>query len=78
MPGIIRFLGYVPFETGESLPERLKSYRQIHGLSSNKLAHILSLDEGTLWRWETGRRRPAEKYVKGIQALLATARPRDQ
>jgi DNA-binding transcriptional regulator YiaG len=72
LPGIIKFLGYVPFAIGESLPERLIGYRKIHGLSRKKLARILGVDEGTLWRWETEQRRPAKKYVDRIEALLAT------
>ena len=32
-PGLIRFLGYVPFAVGETLPERLRAGRLIRGLS---------------------------------------------
>lgn len=53
-PKIIRFLGYVPFSVGDSLPEPLKAYRKFRGLSRKKLARILGVDEGTLWRWENG------------------------
>jgi DNA-binding transcriptional regulator YiaG len=71
LPGIIQFLGYVPFELGHTLPEQLMGYRKIRGLSRKKLARILGVDEGTLWRWETGRRRPQGEYARRVRALLA-------
>ena len=66
MPGIIEFLGYVPFAIGESVPEQLIGYRKIHGLSRKRLARILGVDEGTLWRWETGQRRPQGEYARQV------------
>ncbi len=71
IPEIIRFLGYVPFSAGDSLPERLKAYRKIRGLSRKKLAHILDVDEGIVLRWETGQRRPPGEYARRVRALLA-------
>jgi transcriptional regulator with XRE-family HTH domain len=71
LPGIIKFLGYVPFAIGESVPERLIGYRKIRGLSRKKLARILGVDEGTLRRWETGQRRPHGEYARRVRALLA-------
>jgi transcriptional regulator with XRE-family HTH domain len=70
LPGIIKFLGYVPFAIGESLPEQLIGYRKIRGLSRKKLARILGVDEGTLLRWETGQRRPQGEYARRVRALL--------
>ena len=71
MPAIIRFLGYVPFSVGDSLPERLKAYRRIRGLSRKRLAQILDVDEGTLWRWETGQRKPRGEHARRVRALFA-------
>jgi transcriptional regulator with XRE-family HTH domain len=48
VPAVIRFLGYAPFPLGESLPERLRAYRKIHGLSRTRLARVLGVDESTL------------------------------
>jgi hypothetical protein len=50
MPGIVSFLGCVPFLLGESLPDRLRAYRKTRGLPRKQLAWILGVDEGTLWR----------------------------
>jgi transcriptional regulator with XRE-family HTH domain len=71
IPAIIRFLGYVPFSVGDSLPDRLKAYRRIRGLSRKSLARMLGVDEGTLWRWETGRRRPQGEHARRVRELLA-------
>jgi transcriptional regulator with XRE-family HTH domain len=71
MPRIIQLLGYVPFPIGESLPERLKAHRKIRGLSRKRLARILGVDEGTLWRWERGERRPQGENARRVRALLA-------
>jgi len=33
MPAIIRFLGYIPFGLNPSLPERIRAWRRLQGLS---------------------------------------------
>jgi transcriptional regulator with XRE-family HTH domain len=71
VPEIIRFLGYVPFSVGDSLPERLRAYRRVHGISRKKLAAMLGADEGTVSRWEMGRRRPQGEHARQVRALLA-------
>ncbi len=71
MPAIIRFLGYIPFEFGGTLPERLIGYRKTRGLSRKKLARILGVDEGTLWLWENGQRQPHGEYARRVRVLLA-------
>jgi transcriptional regulator with XRE-family HTH domain len=70
IPAIIRFLGYLPFAAGDSLPERLRAYRRVHGISRKKLAGMLNVDEGTLWRWETEQRQPKGEYARRVRALL--------
>jgi transcriptional regulator with XRE-family HTH domain len=71
IPEIIRFLGYLPFAVGDSLPERLRSYRRVHGISRKKLARMLKVDEATPWRWETARRTPEGDYARRVRALFA-------
>lgn len=51
------------------MPERLRSYRRVHGISREKLAGMLRVDEGTLWRWETGQRQPKCEYACRIRVL---------
>jgi transcriptional regulator with XRE-family HTH domain len=77
VPGIIRFLGYVPFSGGDTLPERLVAYRRIHGLSQKRLAAQLGVDPSTLARWENGTGYPNEtnrRRIAGISGSRA-ARP---
>lgn len=69
-PGLIRFLGYVPFCTDGNLPKRLKAYRQVHALSQKRLAQSLGVDPSTVWHWEQGRSRPRAVRAARIAALL--------
>ena len=64
MLGIIRFVSYAPFELGESLPERLRFYRMIHGISREKLAGMLGVDEGYLLALGDGAA-PTGQEVRG-------------
>ena len=71
VPGIVRFLGYVPFPTDGLLPQRLRAYRQVFGLSQRALANRLGVDESTVWHWEQGTSRPNKERAERINALLA-------
>jgi transcriptional regulator with XRE-family HTH domain len=62
VPGIIQFLGYVPYAPAKSLPEKLRTRRRRLGLSQKKLAHLLGVDESNLRGWESGRRLPSERF----------------
>jgi len=63
IPAIIRFLGYFPLQTPESLPEKLILARRTRGLSRKRMAKTLGINESTLARWETGRGRPTRKSL---------------
>ena len=52
IPAIIGFLGYIPFEIGDSLSEKLRAYRKIRGLSRKRASLEIGVDEGTWWKWE--------------------------
>ncbi|MGH2760451.1 MAG: helix-turn-helix domain-containing protein [Actinomycetota bacterium] len=43
------------------------------GLSLSELARAVGVDRGTIWRWETGRRRPrgraAERFLTALEEL---------
>ncbi len=70
VPGIIRFLGYAPFPTGETLPEQLRLYRRTQGLSQKELAGRLGVDESTVARWEKGRVQPNKASSQAVGSLL--------
>jgi hypothetical protein len=58
LPGIIVFLGYCPYTPGRPLGERLRVARQARGLSRGRLAALVGVDEGTLWKYPFGERSP--------------------
>jgi transcriptional regulator with XRE-family HTH domain len=70
VPGIVRFLGYVPFPPSQGLSERLKGYRRVQGLSQRDMAQRLGVEESTVARWERGRSRPAERLRKHMRDLV--------
>ncbi len=57
-PHIIEFLGFVPFEVGETLGERILEWRTIQGMPRSELASVLEVDPSTVWRWEAGETEP--------------------
>ena len=74
LPAILAFLGHNPLPEPKSLAEKLISYRQRLGLRRRKLAELLSVDEGTLARWERFERVPKGRYLKTIESLLEGVR----
>ncbi len=72
-PKIIEFLGYAPFDTSTlSVGERIVVYRKLHGLSQKKLAHQLGIDPCTLSKWERGKRRPSERFLKDLTMFFSS------
>ena len=72
MPGVLMLLGPDPSATQKSLPgERLRSARQLLGLSQAGLAAKLGVDRGTVGDWERGVRLPAEERLAAVEALLS-------
>lgn len=70
MPGIIRFLEYVPFSADGALAEQLKAYRRVHGLSQKRLAATIGVDPSTVWHWEQGAGQPRAPLCKRVEAIL--------
>jgi transcriptional regulator with XRE-family HTH domain len=67
MPGILRFLGYTPFEKdAASLAENIKAYRRAFGLSQKALAKQLKIDPTTLARWEKEKGRPSKEFLQTL------------
>jgi transcriptional regulator with XRE-family HTH domain len=72
VPRLVEFLGYVPFESGETLPQRIRAYRFFHGLSQTQLAELIKVDPSTVWRWEAGNN-PAPTLVPRLEKLLCSS-----
>ncbi|MEW6162172.1 MAG: hypothetical protein AB1606_02465 [Nitrospirota bacterium] len=63
MPKIIEFLGYVPFECPEDPVGRLRYFKQVNGLSYERLGELMGRDPEQLMDWLSGIVRPCEKNV---------------
>lgn len=72
IPGIIEFLGYMPYEsTSEmSFGEKIVTCRKIKGISQKELARQLGFDPGTVAHWESNSRKPAGPYLEALNAFL--------
>ena len=71
IPKIIEFLGKNPFEAkSDNLGDKLRSYRQLKGLSQKKFAEQLGVDQTTLAGWEKSEYQPTEKMLDKIKSVL--------
>jgi transcriptional regulator with XRE-family HTH domain len=70
LPGIIRFLGYDPRLDPKTIGQALRYYRHGQGLSQQELAIRLTVDPGTLARWEREERIPTGEFLKRVKASL--------
>jgi transcriptional regulator with XRE-family HTH domain len=68
--GIIDFLGYVPFEIGETLPEKLSAYRAIKGLTQEAVSAEMEIDKMTWRQWKAGARDLGMHAVEPSHPLL--------
>lgn len=54
------------------ISDRVKTLRDLRGLSQGDLAQMIGVDVNTIWRWENGRSSPARSIQKLAQALDTT------
>ncbi len=64
IPKIIEFLGYVHFDRGETVGERIRIYRKTLGLSHYEFARRLGVAPCTIIGWENDRVKNVEKKIK--------------
>jgi len=70
-PRIVQFLGYNPFEYGsETLGQKIKTYRNLNGLSHKQMGKLLSVNASTIGAWESGKSKPKNAAHKKLKALL--------
>jgi DNA-binding XRE family transcriptional regulator len=69
-PAIFSFLGYDPFPSPTSLPERIASHRRRLGLSLREAARKIGVDQGTFLRWERGEWKPRMSQ-NAVETFLA-------
>ena len=73
LPKIITFLGYTPppFDImTDNIVERMKVHRLTHGLSQEKFAKLIGVDETTVAKWERGEHKPIKKLVKKLSTIF--------
>jgi transcriptional regulator with XRE-family HTH domain len=70
IPKIIEFLGYVPFECPDDLVGKLGYFKQIKGLSYERLGEIMGRDPEQLSDWLSVRNRPCKRNRAAIEAFL--------
>ncbi len=71
IPTIIKFIGYVPFDTSiVSTGEKIILYRKLHGLSQKMLACQLGIDPSTLRKWERNKRKPSDKFFRRFKYIV--------
>ena len=73
MPAIIRFLSYNPLSPAHNWPDGLVQCRTILGISQEKAAQRIGVDQCTLARWERGEREPAGAFAARALRFLAVA-----
>ena len=69
MPAIIQFLGYDPLPVPKGWGEQLVRHRTTLGMTQKEAARGLGVDQGTLAKWEQGKREPQGAFLV-IQQLM--------
>lgn len=72
LPKIIDFLGYTPKDlfTTNTFGEKIRVYRQIHGLTQKQMANKIGIDEGTIRYLEKEKHKPRKKLITKITAYI--------
>ncbi|MEW8551324.1 MAG: helix-turn-helix transcriptional regulator [Candidatus Thiodiazotropha endolucinida] len=68
-PAIMNFLGYCPYQRGDTLGRKMMLHRTHQGLTQRQLAQQIKVDPGSVSRWETEVRCP----IKGGMLKLLGA-----
>lgn len=70
IPKIIEFPGRDPFEKeADNFGCKIREYRRVHGLSQEKPAALLGINQTTLAGWERGKRQPWKKQLDKLAAV---------
>jgi len=74
-PAIIQFLGYEPWSTPVTLPERLRAERRRRGISMEAAAELMGLAHSALANWESGAAHPNAHNRVRVRAFLTAPLP---
>jgi len=70
IPRVISFLGYNPILQPEDFLERLSWYKQVNGLSLERLGMEMGRDPEQLADWLSRRHKPCRKNLDEIEGFL--------
>jgi len=70
IPRVIEFLGYNPISQPEDLLERLSWYKQVNGLSLERLGVEMGRDSEQLADWLSGRHYPCRRNREEVEGFL--------
>ena len=66
IPQIIEFIGYCPYDPAADPIDRVEAIRRAFGLTQEKLAQILEVDESSLASWVRREHQPIDRSRKVI------------
>ena len=69
-PRILGFLGYSPVDAGEALPDRLRAYRRVNGLTQEQFARLVGACESTIRGWESGDHLPHSNFLQIVIKII--------
>jgi DNA-binding XRE family transcriptional regulator len=70
-PKIIQFLGYIPFDVDIStFGGKIKLYRYCKGLTQEKLALKLNINESTVFSYENNKHKPTGETMRKLDVLI--------
>jgi DNA-binding XRE family transcriptional regulator len=72
-PAIMAFLGYCPYQCGNTFGRKLRLHRTHQGLSQRALARQIGVDPDTVSRWESGEWRPDKRTLGKVRQFLGGA-----
>lgn len=67
MAGVVKFLGFNPFQNGDTVAQRLVNHRKARGTAQKDFARQIGVDPSTLSRWERGERGAEGKICRSDQ-----------
>jgi len=75
MAGVVEFLGFNPFQNGDTMAHRLVNHRKAHGMTQKDFAGQIGVDPSTLARWERGERIPIGRFATKVEDLTKNRNP---
>jgi len=70
-PAIIAFLGYYPFDHEiATFGGKIRRYKYEQGMSNERLAKVLGVDEGTVAQWERNKRLPLKRSMDIVLSII--------